>query len=152
MVDIKNIINICKYTLQGNYGYSFRCEHKIFSANLRRGPSCHEAAPDFFAGPSAELIIVRSYKTSILLSISLTLGPILCSLLNNRDGESNNFINLIPKNVCVLPSPIAISECTRGFAIPRTETRFAIPWAESRFAIPWTESRFAIPRTETKFP
>ena len=28
-------------------GYSFRCEHKIFLANLKRGPSCHEAAPDF---------------------------------------------------------------------------------------------------------
>ena len=23
-------------------GYSFRCEHKIFSQNLKRGPSCHE--------------------------------------------------------------------------------------------------------------
>ena len=24
-------------------GYSFRCEHKIFSANLKRGPSCHKS-------------------------------------------------------------------------------------------------------------
>ena len=25
-------------------GYSFRCEHKIFSSNFKRGPSCQEAA------------------------------------------------------------------------------------------------------------
>ena len=34
-----------------NYiGYSFRCEHKIFSPNLERGPSCNEAAPRLYCG------------------------------------------------------------------------------------------------------
>ena len=32
------------------FGYSFRCEHKIFPANLKRGPSCHEAAPQLYCG------------------------------------------------------------------------------------------------------
>ena len=28
--------------------HSFRCEHEIFSENLKRDPSCHEAAPELF--------------------------------------------------------------------------------------------------------
>ena len=31
-------------------GYSFRCEHKIFSSNFEEGPCCHEAAPRLYCG------------------------------------------------------------------------------------------------------
>ena len=31
-------------------GYSFRCEHKIFSVNLKRDPSCREAALRLYCG------------------------------------------------------------------------------------------------------
>ena len=32
------------------FGLSFRCEHKIFSPNLKRGPNCQEAAPRHYCG------------------------------------------------------------------------------------------------------
>ena len=35
-------------------GYSFRCEHKIFSPNSKRGPNCQEAA---------HRIYISSFKT-----------------------------------------------------------------------------------------
>ena len=36
---------------QGKWGkHSFRCEHKIFSKNLKRSPRCHKAAPRLYCG------------------------------------------------------------------------------------------------------
>ena len=44
-------------------GYSFRCEHKIFSANLKRDPSCHEAAPRLYYGaPSRQAVFFIMFK------------------------------------------------------------------------------------------
>ena len=44
------------------FGYSFRCERKIFYENLKLGPSCQEPAPRIYCPPPffiAELL----YKT-----------------------------------------------------------------------------------------
>ena len=51
----KNIFNEEEKKVKVNiYGYSFRCEHKIFSENLKLGPSCHEAAT-FLQAPSRHI-------------------------------------------------------------------------------------------------
>ena len=52
------------------FGYSFRCEHYTFSGNFKRGPSCHEARPDFIVTPFSG--IVSDLSTTYFLLISET--------------------------------------------------------------------------------
>ena len=69
-------------------GYSFRCEHKIFSANFKRGQRCHEAAPRLYCGaPSAHignLPLNWINKSYIIKKDESSIGAVnLCALENS---------------------------------------------------------------------